>query len=86
MQGAQMRTVRTMIDEQSMAHEFAFVNGGQRGLQVRLNPGDAVKLLNAMVAPLAHRQASRRGTCHIAGPATRDSAGYQDLVLAGRRV
>jgi Cys-tRNA(Pro)/Cys-tRNA(Cys) deacylase len=49
----QMRTLRTVIDEQSMAHGFVFINGGQRGLQVRLNPRDAVTLLNAIVAPLA---------------------------------
>lgn len=49
----QMRALRTVIDEQSMAHGSVFINGGQRGLQVRLNPCDAVTLLNAIVAPLA---------------------------------
>jgi len=29
-----------------------FLNGGQRGLQVRLNPRDAAALLTAVVAPL----------------------------------
>jgi Cys-tRNA(Pro)/Cys-tRNA(Cys) deacylase len=36
-----------------MAHAFVFINGGQRGLQVRLNPRDAAALLKAIVAPLA---------------------------------
>jgi Cys-tRNA(Pro)/Cys-tRNA(Cys) deacylase len=48
----QMRTLWTVIDEQSMVHDFVFINGGQRGLQVRLNPRDAAKLLNAIVLPL----------------------------------
>jgi Cys-tRNA(Pro)/Cys-tRNA(Cys) deacylase len=37
----QMRKLPTAIEEQSMAHGFVFINGGQRGLQVRLNPSEA---------------------------------------------
>jgi Cys-tRNA(Pro)/Cys-tRNA(Cys) deacylase len=48
----QMRKLPAAIEEQSMAQDFVFINGGQRGLQVRLNPRDAAKLLNAIVAPL----------------------------------
>ena len=48
----QMRAVRTAIEAQAMAHDLVFMNGGQRGLQVRLNPHDAAKLLNAIAAPL----------------------------------
>jgi len=48
----QMRAVRTAIEEQAMAHALVYMNGGQRGLQVRLAPGDAVKVLNAVVAPV----------------------------------
>jgi Cys-tRNA(Pro)/Cys-tRNA(Cys) deacylase len=48
----QMRAVRTAIEVQSMDHDLVFMNGGQRGLQVRLNPRDAAKLLNAIAAPL----------------------------------
>jgi len=48
----QMRKLPTAIEEQSMAQNFVFINGGQRGLQVRLNPRDAAKFLNAIVAPL----------------------------------
>jgi Cys-tRNA(Pro)/Cys-tRNA(Cys) deacylase len=48
----QMRAVRTAIEVLAMDHDFVFMNGGQRGLQVRLNPRDAAKLLNAIAAPL----------------------------------
>ena len=48
----QMKPTRTAIEEQAMAHDRVFVNGGQRGLQVRLSPRDAAAALNAMVAPL----------------------------------
>ena len=40
----QMRTSKTAIEAQAMAHGLVFVNGGQRGLQVRLNPRDAAAL------------------------------------------
>ncbi len=48
----QMRTIPTAIEEQSMAQDLVFINGGRRGLQVRLSPRDAAKLLQAIVAPL----------------------------------
>lgn len=48
----QMRAPRVAIEEQAMAHDLVFINGGQRGLQVRLSPRDAAKLLNAVVAPV----------------------------------
>jgi Cys-tRNA(Pro)/Cys-tRNA(Cys) deacylase len=48
----QMRTLPTAIEEQAMAHDLVYINGGQRGLQVRLNPRDAATLLKAIVAPL----------------------------------
>jgi Cys-tRNA(Pro)/Cys-tRNA(Cys) deacylase len=49
----QMKPTRTVIDESAMAHEHVFMNGGQRGLQVRLSPRDAAAALDAGVAPLA---------------------------------
>ena len=49
----QTRKLPTAIEEQAMAHAFVFINGGQRGLQVRLSPRDAAELLNAIVAPVA---------------------------------
>ena len=48
----QMRRVKTAIEEQAMAQDLVFINGGQRGLQVRLNPRDAAKVLDAVVALL----------------------------------
>jgi Cys-tRNA(Pro)/Cys-tRNA(Cys) deacylase len=49
----QTRPARTAIEEESMVHDLVFMNGGQRGLQVRLNPRHAADLLKAIVAPLA---------------------------------
>src|SRR5580692_1723136 len=34
----QMRRVATAIEEAALAHDLVFINGGQRGLQVRLSP------------------------------------------------
>jgi Cys-tRNA(Pro)/Cys-tRNA(Cys) deacylase len=47
-----MRSVRTAIEQQSMAHDLVYINGGQRGLQVRLSPREAATLLRAIVAAL----------------------------------
>lgn len=49
----QMRRARMVIDEDALAHELVYLNGGQRGLQVRLNPGDARRLLDALAAAVA---------------------------------
>ncbi len=46
----QTKPTRTVIEEQAMANERVFLNGGQRGLQVRLSPRDAAALLRAVVA------------------------------------
>jgi Cys-tRNA(Pro)/Cys-tRNA(Cys) deacylase len=48
----QMKPPRAAIEEQAMAHDCVYINGGQRGLQVRLSPRDAARVLNAIVAPL----------------------------------
>ena len=48
----QMRPVRTAIEEQAVVHDLVYMNGGQRGLQVRLAPRDAVAVLKAVVAPV----------------------------------
>ena len=37
----QTRPPRAAIEEQAMAQDRVFINGGQRGLQVRLDPRDA---------------------------------------------
>lgn len=46
----QKRPVPTVIDAEAAARPAAFVNGGQRGLQVRLAPADLVRVLGAKVA------------------------------------
>ncbi|WP_284777652.1 Cys-tRNA(Pro) deacylase [Agrobacterium sp. lyk4-40-TYG-31] len=48
----QKKQVPTAIEVQSMAHDLVYMNGGQRGLQVRLSPGDALAVLKAIAAPL----------------------------------
>ena len=48
----QKRQVPTVLDEMATLHETVFVNGGQRGLQVLIAPGDLVAVLGAAVVPL----------------------------------
>ncbi len=48
----QMRAVPIAIEAQALTHDLVYINGGQRGLQVRLNPQDAATLLKAVAAPL----------------------------------
>lgn len=51
----QRRAVRTALEEAALAHDAVYINGGQRGLQVRLSPKDAAAALKAVVAPLVAR-------------------------------
>lgn len=46
------KPVRTVIEQSALAHEYVYVNGGQRGLQVRLSPGDVRDVLKAIAAEL----------------------------------
>jgi Cys-tRNA(Pro)/Cys-tRNA(Cys) deacylase len=48
----QMRRLPTAVEERALAHERVYINGGQRGLQVRLDPRDAVRVLDAVIKPL----------------------------------
>lgn len=48
----QKKRVPVAIEENAMKPESVFVNGGQRGLQLRLAPQDARAALAAKVAPL----------------------------------
>lgn len=48
----QRRAVRTAVEAGARAHDAVYLNGGQRGLQVRLAPKDAVATLKAVIAPL----------------------------------
>ncbi|KQT23553.1 MAG: Cys-tRNA(Pro) deacylase [Bradyrhizobium sp.] len=46
----QRKPARTVIERSALAHDMVYLNGGQRGLQVRLKPADARGVLNAVVA------------------------------------
>jgi Cys-tRNA(Pro)/Cys-tRNA(Cys) deacylase len=48
----QMRKVPTVIEAQALAHGLVYVNGGQRGLQVRLSPHDMLSTLDFIAAPV----------------------------------
>lgn len=48
----QKKLVPTAIEETAVGHDLVFLNGGQRGLQVRMNPNDLARLLDAKVASL----------------------------------
>lgn len=46
----QMKRVPVVMEAAAMEHELVYLNGGQRGLQVRLSPREAARLLGAIVA------------------------------------
>ena len=48
----QKKLVPTAIEEAALAEVQVYINGGQRGLQVRLAPRDAQAALKATAAPL----------------------------------
>jgi len=48
----QRRRVPVALEQAALAQPYVYINGGQRGLQVRLDPRDAVRVLNAVVAGL----------------------------------
>lgn len=48
----QRRPVKTVIEQSALAQDKVYVNGGQRGLQVRLSPADVRDVLNAVAADL----------------------------------
>ncbi|MDH2350215.1 Cys-tRNA(Pro) deacylase [Bradyrhizobium sp. SSUT18] len=48
----QRKVVRTVIEQSALVHDYVYVNGGQRGLQVRLSPGDVRDVLKAIAAEL----------------------------------
>jgi Cys-tRNA(Pro)/Cys-tRNA(Cys) deacylase len=49
---AQKKRVPIAIDEAAMTEPSVFLNGGQRGLQIQLEPNDARKVLDAIARPL----------------------------------
>jgi Cys-tRNA(Pro)/Cys-tRNA(Cys) deacylase len=48
----QKKPVPTAIEAAAMGEAYVFVNGGQRGLQLRLDPKDAAAVLKASAVPL----------------------------------
>jgi Cys-tRNA(Pro)/Cys-tRNA(Cys) deacylase len=46
----QRKPGRTVIEQSALVHDQVYINGGQRGLQVRLKPDDAGVVLKAVVA------------------------------------
>jgi Cys-tRNA(Pro)/Cys-tRNA(Cys) deacylase len=48
----QKKIVPTAIEETAFVEPLVYINGGQRGLQVRLDPKDALAVLKAVTAPL----------------------------------
>jgi Cys-tRNA(Pro)/Cys-tRNA(Cys) deacylase len=46
----QKKQVTTVFEEQALAHPLVYMNGGQRGLQVKLAPQDAIKAANGFAA------------------------------------
>jgi Cys-tRNA(Pro)/Cys-tRNA(Cys) deacylase len=49
---AQKKRVPVAIDQAALAETSVYLNGGQRGLQIELDPNDAVRALDATVQPL----------------------------------
>jgi len=48
----QTRTLPVVMEVQALDQPLVYINGGQRGLQVRLDPRAAAALLKAVAAPL----------------------------------
>jgi Cys-tRNA(Pro)/Cys-tRNA(Cys) deacylase len=46
----QKKRVPTVLEQSAFEHALVFINGGQRGLQVKLDPRMAAKVLDATVA------------------------------------
>jgi Cys-tRNA(Pro)/Cys-tRNA(Cys) deacylase len=48
----QTRLAHVVFEVAATEHQRVFINGGQRGLQIELSPGDAIRVLQARVAPI----------------------------------
>ncbi len=48
----QRKAAPTALDELATLYDEIFLNGGQRGLQIRIKPDDLVKALDLVVADL----------------------------------
>jgi len=49
----QKRQLPTILEQRALDNEWVFVNAGQRGLQVRLEPQTLMRLLEAKVQPIS---------------------------------
>ena len=49
----QRKPVPTLLDASASAHVTIFVNGGRRGLQIRITPADLIRALDCRVAAFA---------------------------------
>jgi Cys-tRNA(Pro)/Cys-tRNA(Cys) deacylase len=49
----QKRRLPTILEERALGNDWVFVNAGQRGLQLRLDPQTLVRLLDAKVAAIS---------------------------------
>ncbi|WP_172332056.1 Cys-tRNA(Pro) deacylase [Mangrovicoccus sp. HB161399] len=48
----QKRSVPTVLDDSAAQHGAIYVNGGQRGLQIRIAPADLARVLDCVTAAL----------------------------------
>ena len=48
----QKRRLPTIVDESALGEPYVYVNGGQRGLQIRLSPADLVHAADARTAAI----------------------------------
>ncbi|HEX2529453.1 MAG TPA: Cys-tRNA(Pro) deacylase [Geminicoccus sp.] len=48
----QKKRVPTVMEEMAAGEQTVFLNGGQRGLQIQIEPADACRVLDARLAPL----------------------------------
>lgn len=49
----QKRRLPTILEEQALGNDLVYVNAGQRGLQIRLDPRMIVQVLEAKLAPIS---------------------------------
>lgn len=48
----QMRRLPTALEAEALAHDLVYVNGGQRGLQIRLKPREILAQPNVIAVPV----------------------------------
>ena len=48
----QRKVVPPFVDAEAASGPFVYVNGGQRGLQIRVSPADLLSVIGATIAPI----------------------------------